>query len=107
MINVAGEKVYPAEIEGVLVQVPDVLDASVTSIANPVTGMGIKALIRYREHCNIEDLRIKIIRHARENLEGFKQPMLYSFTLDILHTSRFKKRRTVEGRTLHETTRGY
>ncbi|EBX1770166.1 long-chain fatty acid--CoA ligase [Salmonella enterica subsp. enterica serovar Poona] len=95
IINIAGEKVYPAEVEGILNQVPGVLDVVVIAEPNPVTGMGIRALIRYDNNFDQNILRSVIIRHARNNLDFFKQPMLYNFTQDELHTSRFKKRRSL------------
>ncbi|HAG2284725.1 TPA: long-chain fatty acid--CoA ligase [Salmonella enterica] len=94
IINIAGEKVYPAEVEGILNQVPGVLDVIVMAKPNPVTGMGINALIRYGKNVDPDILRSIIIRHAKDNLERFKQPLLYKFTQEELHSSRFKKRRT-------------
>ncbi len=94
IINIAGEKVYPAEVEGILNQVPGVLDVIVMAKPNPVTGMGINALIRYGKNVDPDILRSIVIRHAKDNLERFKQPLLYKFTQEELHSSRFKKRRT-------------
>lgn len=93
IINVAGEKVYPAEIEGVLCQVAKVLDVVIMPEKNPVTGMSIKALICHEKDCDVAELRRQIIRYAKENLEGYKQPMLYNFTQEKLHSSRYKKKR--------------
>jgi acyl-CoA synthetase (AMP-forming)/AMP-acid ligase II len=93
-INIAGEKVYPAEVEGFLMQVAGVLDAVAIPESNPVTGMGIRAIIKYSEGCDLEGLRGDIIRHMRDNLESFKRPMLYQFTREDLHSGRFKKIRT-------------
>lgn len=95
IINIAGEKVYPAEIEGVLCQVDNVLDVVVMPEKNPVTGMGIKALICHEKNCDISELRRQIIIYAKEHLAGYKQPMLYNFTHEKLHSSRFKKKRFV------------
>lgn len=94
IINIAGEKVYPAEVEGILNQVPGVLDVIVMAKPNPVTGMGINALIRHGKNVDPDILRSIVIRHAKDNLERFKQPLLYKFTQEELHSSRFKKRRT-------------
>ena len=38
MINVGGQKVYPAEVENVLLAMPNVFDATVYGEANPLTG---------------------------------------------------------------------
>lgn len=94
IINIAGEKVYPAEVEGILNQIPGVLDVVVMAKPNPVTGMGIKALIRYGKNIDPAILRSIVIRHAKDNLERFKQPILYQFTQEELHSSRFKKKRS-------------
>ena len=49
MIIVGGVNIYPAEIEGELVQHPAVGDAAVFGVPNPDTGEEIKAVVELRE----------------------------------------------------------
>ena len=49
MIIVGGVNIYPAEIEGELVQHPAVGDAAVFGVPNPDTGEEIKAVVEVRE----------------------------------------------------------
>ncbi|MBX6766696.1 MAG: AMP-binding protein, partial [Actinomadura rubrobrunea] len=46
IINVGGEKVYPSEVENVLLDVPNIVDATVSGMASPITGMVVKATVR-------------------------------------------------------------
>nr|WGD59538.1 hypothetical protein P5660_12625 [Bacillus velezensis] len=38
IINVGGEKVFPAEVESVFLEIPNVRDVLITSRKNPITG---------------------------------------------------------------------
>jgi acyl-CoA synthetase (AMP-forming)/AMP-acid ligase II len=46
IINVCGEKVYPSEVENVLLQAPNIADATVSGYPSHLTGMVVKAKIR-------------------------------------------------------------
>lgn len=46
IINVAGEKVHPSEVEDVLLDHPEIADATVTGRPNPVTGMVVAATVK-------------------------------------------------------------
>ncbi|MFP1778098.1 ANL family adenylate-forming protein [Lonsdalea quercina] len=94
IINVAGEKVYPAEVEGLLGEIPGVLDVIVTGMKNPITGMGIKAFIKCNDMIDRGNLKTKIIKYTSSRLEKYKQPMVYTFTTEDLHSCRFKKKRS-------------
>lgn len=94
IINVGGEKVYPVEIESVLGQVQGVLDAVIWGVKNPIMGMGIKALIKYSPELEENTIKQRVTEYANKHLESFKRPLLYTFIIDDLHSSRFKKMRS-------------
>jgi acyl-CoA synthetase (AMP-forming)/AMP-acid ligase II len=94
IINIGGEKVYPVEIEGVLTQIPGVLDAVIWGVKNPIMGMGIKALIKYSPELAEQDIKQRVNDYVKQNLENFKRPLIYNFTKDDLHSPRFKKMRS-------------
>ena len=49
MINVSGFKVFPNEVEDVVVQHPGVLEAAVIGVADPQTGQGVKLFVVKRD----------------------------------------------------------
>ena len=95
IINVGGEKVYPSEVESVLLELANVADVVVTGAPNPVTGMVVKATIRPVEQEPPEEFARRARRHCRERLEPFKIPAVVQFTDAPQHSERFKKCRVV------------
>lgn len=63
-INTGGEKVHPEEVEGVLMEHPDVYDAAVVGTPHERWGEQVTALVRLRDGADVtvEDLD----RHVRE-----------------------------------------
>ncbi|MBP6116844.1 MAG: AMP-binding protein [Neisseriaceae bacterium] len=101
VINVGGEKVYPAEVENVILQADNVADVTVTGEPNPITGMGIKALILLKNPEDFDAFRTRLFQHCALHLEPFKIPMIYEFSDQAHYSSRFKKSRAALSRS-HE-----
>lgn len=94
IINVGGEKVYPSEVEGVLLEVANVAEATVCGRASPVTGMVVKATVQLARP---EDERVvirRIRKHCRERLEPYKVPAVIEISSARQHSERFKKIRS-------------
>ena len=80
MINVGGEKVNPAEVEAVLLELPGVAAARVTGEAHPITGQIVVATLQAAPGTGAEDLGLKVVRrHCRERLAPYKVPMKVAF----------------------------
>ncbi len=94
LINVGGEKVYPAEVESVLLEVPGVSDAVVFAGDSPVTGKVVCARVMVAEPEDETELRRRIKRHCRARLAPFKVPVTIEISNSTLHGSRYKKIRT-------------
>jgi long-chain acyl-CoA synthetase len=93
MLNVGGSKVYPSEIETVLLAAPRVLEATVSGEANPLIGTAIKAVVRVAgdEPNDVERARLR--QFAQERLVPYQVPQRLVVTREPLHTERFKARR--------------
>ncbi|AGL20660.1 class I adenylate-forming enzyme family protein [Actinoplanes sp. N902-109] len=91
IINVGGEKVYPNEVEGVLLQVPGVAEATVSGARSPVTGMIVRAVLRLADGADPEAVRRTARGHCRDELEPFKVPALIEVSDAAQHSDRFKK----------------
>jgi long-chain acyl-CoA synthetase len=93
LINVGGEKVYPAEVENVIMQFQNVSEATVFSEKNPITGNIVCAKIRLKKPMDRKDFVKKLKKYCRERLQSYKVPVKIIITNEIQHTERFKKKR--------------
>jgi long-chain acyl-CoA synthetase len=72
MIKVAGEKVYPSEIERALEQVSGVEQAVVAGVPDAARGMALIAFVEARPGMALEETTLRAA--CRERLEAGKQP---------------------------------
>ena len=82
MIVSGGVNIYPAEIEQVLVQHPEVGDVAVVGAPNAEMGEEVKALVVARDEArppSAEDLDA----FCRSRLAGFKRPRSYEIVADV------------------------
>ncbi len=91
IINVGGSKVYPAEVESVLLQLDNVSDATVYAESNPITGQIVATRLTLKEPEDIQQLRKRVRGYCRERLAPFKVPVKIEVVGDALHSARFKK----------------
>ena len=97
IINVGGEKVYPAEVESVLMQMENIKDATVYGEKNPITGniVGVRVNLFHPE--NGSDLKKQIRSFCRDKLATYKIPVKVEVTGKEQFSARYKK---VRGRVL-------
>jgi long-chain acyl-CoA synthetase len=98
IINVGGEKVYPAEVENVIKGLEDVADVTVFGEKNPITGNIVCAdVLPAFELAGTEKKGFiaKVKRHCRESLENYKVPVKVNLVTDQQYSERFKKIRPV------------
>ena len=93
LINVGGEKVYPAEVESVLLEVPGVKDAIVFKESNHILGSIVACKISADKNQDIISLKKQIQKHCAERLEKFKRPVKIEFQENTFNSMRFKRQR--------------
>jgi len=93
MINVGGSKVYPVEIETVMLNAPGVLEATVSGESNPLIGTLIKAVVRVAGDDPDEVVRARVRQFCQEHLLPYQVPQRLVVTREPLHSARFKARR--------------
>lgn len=93
IINVGGEKVYPAEVEAVLQAVPNVADAAVYGERNALTGMIVCADVMLQTPEEPRAAMTRIRAACAAQLQKFMQPVKLRIVEDGMHGERFKKRR--------------
>jgi acyl-CoA synthetase (AMP-forming)/AMP-acid ligase II len=95
LINVGGEKVYPQEVENLILSIDHVLDVQVYGEKHPFTGNIVCAKILFDEKCEIDVLKKEIKQTCKKMLESFKVPVKIYITNETLYSNRFKKQRTI------------
>jgi len=96
IINVGGSKVYPAEVESVLLELENVADVSVTGERSPITGQLVSATIRLVEPEQPDAFKIRLRKFCAERMSSYKIPARIRIVDEPLHSARFKRRRIVE-----------
>jgi long-chain acyl-CoA synthetase len=97
MINVGGEKVYPAEVEDVIRQLDFIEDVTVAGEKNILMGNIVTALIKARgSSLDKKELKNIIKNHCKTKMQGYKVPVKITFVESDLHSERFKKIRNFQ-----------
>jgi len=76
MVNVSGFKVFPNEVEDVMMQHPGVLEAAVIGVADPQSGQGVKLFVVKRDPAVTAE---ELTKFARERLAAYKVPKVIVF----------------------------
>ena len=93
IINVGGEKVYPAEVESVILEVDNIADATVTKQAHLLTGHIVVAEVRLNSEEDLKSVTKRIRRHCSSKLPSYKVPVKVMLATGDRMSARFKKTR--------------
>lgn len=93
MINVGGEKVFPQEVENVILEIPEVEDVVVYAESNAFTGKIVCAKIKYNGTETKAEVVKKVKTYCRTKLESFKVPVKIELVDTTFESDRFKKSR--------------
>lgn len=93
IINVGGNKVYPAEVESVLLDMPNVADVTVVAEKSPITGQIVAATVRLTEPESIDAFKARMRSFCAGRLSSYKIPARIKVAEQPLYTERFKRRR--------------
>lgn len=95
LINVGGEKVFPAEVESVLLEMANVRDAVVYAKSSPVTGNIVAAVMDLEAPEQRAALQKRIHAHCTGRLQEYKIPKFISVADKSLIGNRLKKIRNI------------
>ncbi len=76
IIKTRGEKVAPKEVENVLYSLPEVTEAAVIGLPDPVLGQKLRAYLVFREHALT---KAQVLAQCRARLEDFMVPQEVEF----------------------------
>jgi acyl-CoA synthetase (AMP-forming)/AMP-acid ligase II len=91
LINVGGEKVYPAEVENIIKEVDNVADVIVYGEDNPIVGQIVCAKVNIVAEEEQQSVAARIKKHCRTHLKDYKVPVKVSVSDAKQHGDRFKK----------------
>lgn len=90
LINVAGNKFMPEEVESVIAEIQGVTDVAVVAAADAVTGQKVVAFIVRSGEVGEADIR----SHCRARMAGYKVPVLIKWMQSLPKSATHKIRRS-------------
>ena len=97
IINVGGKKVFPAEVETVLLEADNVCEAAVSGLRHPLLGQVVQAHISLDRAEDYDALRERLRDFCLERLARYKVPMHFVvIAKEEQHSRRFKKNRQID-----------
>ncbi|MGP3698831.1 ANL family adenylate-forming protein [Rhodobacter sp. NSM] len=94
MINVGGQKVFPAEVEAAIMTLPEVAEVAVHGMPHPMLGAAVCARVRMRDpRLAKAEIRTLLRKGLMGRLEAYKIPQRIEVTEEPLTTERFKQKR--------------
>jgi acyl-CoA synthetase (AMP-forming)/AMP-acid ligase II len=94
IINVGGEKVYPQEVENVILEIDNVAEVMVYGEKNPIIGNIVCTKVRLQKNENKKDFTNRLKIYCAEKLKGYKVPVKVQIDYEEQYSERFKKNRS-------------
>ena len=91
IINVGGEKVYPQEVENVILEMDNIAEVTIYSEKNPIMGNIVCAKVRLQKDEDKKDLANRIKKFCSNQLQNFKVPVKVTIEEEVQYSERFKK----------------
>lgn len=93
LVNIGGQKVYPAEVENVLLSMENVADVAVYGEPHPLTGKILAARVNLKSPEPFDAFKKRLRAYCRERLPSFKIPARIELTEAGQFGQRLKKLR--------------
>jgi fatty-acyl-CoA synthase len=87
MINASGYKVWPAEVESMLYDHPDIQEACIIGTLDPHRGETVKAVIVLKESSRGKVHAEEIVTWARGKMAAYKVPRVVEFVASLPKTA--------------------
>jgi acyl-CoA synthetase (AMP-forming)/AMP-acid ligase II len=92
LINVGGQKVYPSEVENVLLEADNVCEAAVSGLPHALMGQVVQAKLSLCQPEEETALRERLREFCLARLPRYKVPMRFSVVASTMqHSRRYKK----------------
>ena len=95
LINVAGQKVYPAEVEQAILEIGNIRDVAIYGEKSPLLGQIVVAKVATLEPESAAELKVRIRAALKQHLATFKLPTkVVLASHEDLYSVRLKKKRS-------------
>lgn len=94
LINVGGQKVYPAEVEDVILSLPNISEVVVLGEKHPLLGQIVVARVGLLTPEPLDALRLRLRKACLEKMAAFKVPVKVELLQQAAYSARFKKIRS-------------
>ena len=91
IINVGGQKVFPAEVESVIREMDGVVDVLVAAEKNPILGQMVTARVNLSGDESEREFTRRMRSFCKERLQGFQIPQKVVIEDRVFASERFKK----------------
>jgi long-chain acyl-CoA synthetase len=91
IINVGGQKVYPAEVEKVIAEIPEVADVVVSGESHLLLGQVVTATVEMHNPLSAVEMKRRIAEHCRGRLQPYMIPAKVKVVTESVVNYRFKK----------------
>ncbi len=91
LINVGGQKVYPAEVENLLLQLDNVQDVAVSGKAHPIMGQVVAARFNLKQPESLQLFKRRLNAFGRERMAKYQVPVYVELVDAEQFGARFKK----------------
>ena len=93
LINVGGLKVFPAEVESVILTMDGVDDVAISGEKSALTGNIVKARVKLSTNETVAEFRKRLRVYCKGKLEVYKIPQKVVLVNEMMTGARFKKMR--------------
>lgn len=96
VINVGGQKVFPVEVENILTEAPNVLEATVYGVPHTLMGNIVAAWVSLENDEEPLELKARLRKYCLSKLANYKAPVQFTVvSRSKMHSDRGKKIRSV------------
>ena len=96
IINVGGDKVYPQEVENIILQMENVNEVTVYGEKHVIMGNIVCAKVSLSKEEDHKEFIRKLKSYCKERLQTFKVPVKVSIASEPMYSTRFKKQRSFD-----------
>ena len=93
LINVGGDKVYPQEVENIILKMSNILEITVYGEKHVMMGNIVCAKVSLIAPEDVKEFTRRLKSYCKDKMQSFKIPVKIYIQENPLHTDRFKKQR--------------